>query len=190
MSLKNKFFSIVAVGLGVVMFSTFTIAQDTKTKAPEKAEKREKGERGFGKGDFDRKGHEGRRGHRGMRGGMRGEMMHGARGINLTDAQKEQIKALRQANRPNEATIAELRSLMQAKRGGTLTAEQTARAKELKEQRKANAQAVHAQIQNILTAEQKAQIEQKKQEMKLRMQERKQNRKQRSDKTSPNPVIN
>lgn len=194
MSLKNKFFSIVAVGLGVVMFSTFTMAQDKNTKSPEKSEKHEKGERGFGKGNFDRKGHEGRRGHRrmrgGMKGGMRGDMMHGARGINLTDAQKEQIKAFRQANRPNEAMIVEFRSLMQAKRVGTLTAEQTSRAKELMNQRTSNAKALHAQIQNILTAEQKAQIEQKKLEMKLRMEERKQNRKQRTDKPRPNPVIN
>ncbi|MEO7660123.1 MAG: Spy/CpxP family protein refolding chaperone [Pyrinomonadaceae bacterium] len=188
MSLKNKFFSILTVALSVVMFSAFVIAQDTTR--PEKAEKRAKGERGMGRGGFDQKGFEGRRGGRGMREGFR-RGLHGAKGINLTDAQKEQINAIREANKPDQASFEEMRSLMQAKRAGTLTDEQKARAKSLMEQRKSNAKAVHEQIQNILTAEQKAQIDQKKQEMKSRMQERMQNRKQRMGKpTSDKPVSN
>lgn len=189
MSLKNKFFSFLTVALGVVMFSTFTMAQDT-AGSPDKTEKHSKGERGVGRGGFDRKGIEGRRGGRGMREGF-GRGFHGTHGINLTDAQKEQIKAIREANKPDQAAREEIRSLMQAKRAGTLTAEQTARAKSLMEQRKNNAKSVHDQIQNVMTAEQKAQIEQKKLEMKTRKQERMQNRKQRLGKpASEKPVSN
>lgn len=180
MSLKNKFFSILTVALGVVVFSTFTMAQDTTATAPDaaKAEKRARGERGFGK-------------HKSDRMGRHGGMMGGLHGLNLTDAQKEQVKSIMQANRPGAAVMEEVRTLRTAKRDGTITADQQARFAVLKTQAKEKGRSIHEKIQAILTPEQKVQIAQKKQEMKERFDQRRQMRK---DKAAPpateKPVIN
>jgi len=164
MSLKNKFFSILTVALGVVVFSAFTMAQATTTPAPapEKAEKRAKGERGFGRGDMAGKAFGGRH-------GKRGGMMHGLRGIDLTDAQKAQIKSIRENNKPNDATLTELRTIREARKAGTaITPEQKDRMKAFREQRRAKAKSIHDQILAVLTTEQKAQIVAKKLEMRQR----------------------
>ena len=172
------------VAISVAAFSVFTFAQDktTTTATPDKVEKpakrdgREFGNREFHKRKFDREGF----GERGF-GGRHGErgMMGMMRGINLTDAQKEQLRAIREANRPDKAVMEEIRTIMTAKRDGTITAEQQARLTALKTQAREKGKSVHEQIQGILTAEQKAQIEQRKQEMKQRFEERRLERQQR-----------
>jgi protein CpxP len=167
MSSKFRFLSIFT--LAVAIFATGAFAQDKPaTATDDKAEKAQKmGKRGFGKRGF---GKFGRRGHHG---GMF-RMMHG---LNLTDAQKEQIKAIRQANKPDESVMTELKAIREARKAGTeLTADQKARVKAIREQMQANRKLVHEQIQNVLTAEQKALIEQRKQEMKTRKEQFKQNR--------------
>lgn len=163
MSLLNKLFSGVTVAAAVFAFSTITMAQDGSGTAPakEKAEKRVRAEgRGYHKGHGEGFGHK------------RGGMMRMLHGLNLTDAQKTQIKSIMDANKPDQTVRDEMKSLYEAKRNGTITAEQQARIDSLKEQAKANKQARRQQIEAILTPEQKAQLEQKKQEMKLRRQER------------------
>lgn len=174
MSLKTKFFSILTVAIGVVTFSTFTLAQDNKT---------ETGKDGMQKRDnADRRGrmHEGagREMHGGKRIGRDGGF--GLRGINLTDAQKEQIRAIREANKPTDATIQEMRAIRDARKAGAaITPEQKERMKALREQAQVKAKSVHEQILAVLTAEQKTQIEQRKQEMKQRREEFKQKRHQK-----------
>ena len=169
MSLINRFSSILTVAIAVFAFSTFTLAQEDKaaTPAPEKdkAEKYSKGHKGYGMGK-----HGWKRGirHHGM---MR--MMHK---LDLTESQRTQIRAIREANKPDQAAREEMRSLFEAKRSGTITAEQQARLTAIKEQKKANAKNVREQILNVLTAEQKAQLEQKKAEMKQRREELRQKR--------------
>ncbi|MFZ1702540.1 MAG: Spy/CpxP family protein refolding chaperone [Pyrinomonadaceae bacterium] len=176
MQSKNKFFSILALAIAVIAFSTFTFAQDAKTDAEKGEKKAARAERGEkrGRGDHGM----GRRGFAGHRGKMAGGMMM-MRGIDLTDAQKDQIKALRASNKPDQVVRDEVRSLMKAKKDGTLTAEQTTRFKAIHEEGIAKQKAMHEQVQNILTAEQKAQIETRKAEMKTRMQDRKQKFEQR-----------
>lgn len=166
MSLINRFSSILTVAIAVFAFSTFTLAQDDKiaSPAPEKgkAERHFKGEgRGFGK-------HGEGRGH--------GGMMRAFHELNLTEAQKTQIQAIMEANKPDQATREEMHTLFEAKRNGTLTADQQARLDAVKEQAQAKMKAVHEQMLNILTAEQRAQLEQKKAEMKQRHQEFRQKR--------------
>lgn len=175
MSLKNKFFSILTVALGIVVFSTFTMAQDTTAPAPEKVEKRAKGGHGFGKDKLDHKVFGGRHGDPGKRGGM----MRGLRGINLTDAQKAQVKSIMEANKPDSAIMEEARTIRKAKHDGTITAEQQARFTALKTQAREKVRSMHEQIQAVLTSEQKAQIEAKRQEMKQRFDEHKNMRKQK-----------
>lgn len=189
MSLNLRFISTLAVAGAVAAFSTFAGAQDTKaetpTTAPDKVEKPFKG-RHHGMGKF---------GGRGFGGKMHGRhMMRGfMRGIELTEAQKEKIRSIREANKPDQATMEEMRSLMEAKRSGTLTADQEARMKTFREQRLAKGKAVHEQVMDVLTAEQKAQMEKNKLEMKQRMeqfrQKREEFRKQKTDGTTDKPKV-
>jgi Spy/CpxP family protein refolding chaperone len=171
MSLKNRFFSFLTVALSVVAFATFSMAQDGST-APENTEKAAKGHhgRGMGKHKFGGRGH-GRhhRMHRGM------WMLKAA---NLTDVQKEQIKVIRESNKLNAGAKEEVQTLRKAKKDGTITADQTERLKALRLERQENRKLVHQQILAILTPEQRAQIDQKKAEMKQRFQERRQKRQQ------------
>ncbi len=136
---------------------TTEAAPKAEGKTYNKAEKRG-GKRGFGKG---------------MRGGKFGRGgFGGLRGVELSEEQKVTIKAIRDANRPNEAVREEMRSVMQARRGGTITPEQTQRAQQLREQAKQNHEIVRTQIEAVLTPEQRQQIETKRQEMGQRMEQR------------------
>ena len=176
MSLKSKLISIFTAAVSVAAFSTFTLAQDAKLTTPDTAtDKQVRGEgRQFGKHKFDREGFSGRHGGHGMRGGAM-RILHG---LNLTDAQKEQIHSIMMANKPDRANMEEAHTLVKAKHDGTITAEQQERLTALKTQAKARTMSVHQQIEAILTPEQKAQIEAKKAEMKQRMQERRDKRNQ------------
>lgn len=189
MSLKFKFISTLTLAGLVAAFSSVSMAQETKVEAPstapDKVEKPFKGHRG-GFGKFSGRGFGGKKhGSRGMRGFMRG--------IELTNAQKDQIKAIREANKPDQATMDEFRSLRKAKHDGTLTADQEARIKTLREQTQAKGKAVHEQIMNVFTTEQKAQIEKNKLEMKQRheqfRQKREEFRKQKNDDTVDKPKV-
>lgn len=167
MSSKFRFLSIFT--LAVAIFATGAVAQDKPaTSTDDKAEKAQKmGKHGFGKRSFGKRGF-GKFGRGGHRGGMFGMM----RGLNLTDTQKEQIKLIRQSNKPSEAVMAELKAIREARKAGTdLTAEQKARLTEIREQRIANSKLVHQQILNLLTADQKALLELRKQERKARMEQ-------------------
>ena len=170
MSLKNKFFSALTMAFAVFAFSTFVSAQETTKTDSDNTQKQEKREwRKGGKRDGMGKGF--RRG-----GGMRGGLMRGFRDLNLTDAQKAQIKTIMDANRPDQATMEEMKTLHQAKRNGSLTADQQARMEVLKNQAREKGQAVHQQVLAVLTPEQLQQLEAKKAEMKQKREERKQMR--------------
>jgi Spy/CpxP family protein refolding chaperone len=95
--------------------------------------------------------------HRGMMGGFRV-----LRQLNLTDAQKQQARAIIQNDVTNTNTKAareELAKLRSQRREGTLTPEGMARAKELHKQFKESRQGVRNQLAGILTTEQKAKLE-------------------------------
>lgn len=173
MSLKNKILTAAALTVAVGAFSTFAAAQTNNGAAPDdNTQKQEQSERrGFGRrGDGMRGGH-----HGGGKFGMRG-----LRGINLTDAQKEQVRNIMETNRTaNQAVFEEFRTLRQAMRGGTLDATQQARLETLKEQMKQNAEATRTQVLAILTQEQRTQLEQQKEEMRKRHEERRQLRQNR-----------
>jgi len=169
MSLRSRFFTIAALAIATATFSTFASAQGTPANSSDSVQTQEKGERkAYGK----RGGHD-----KGMRGGKHGGM-RGLRGIDLTDAQKEQLKAIHESNRPNEAAKQEMLTLRQAKRDGTLTVEQKERFKTLRLQSRDKAQALRLQIEGILTPEQRTQLETRKAEMQKRMQERRELRRQ------------
>lgn len=167
MSLKNKFFSALTFAFALFAFSTFASAQETP-KTDTDAQKQEKREWRKGKRDGMGKGF--RRG-----GGMRG-----FRDLNLTDDQKAKIRTIMESNRPDQALREEMQTIRQAKRDGTMTAEQQERLKTLRGQFKTKHEAVQQQILAVLTPEQRQQFEAKKAEMKLKREEfRKQRRENR-----------
>lgn len=162
MSLSSKLFS---GALAISAFAFAASAQDSAAKpSGEKDDRVMRGER-HGRGDSF--------GRHGGRGGF------GLRGIDLTDAQREQLRQIHEANKPSEAQMTEMRTLHEAKRNGTLTADQEARLKAIREEGRQKAESVRAQVMNLLTPEQKAQLEQRKQEMKQRRDQMREQRKQR-----------
>lgn len=173
MTIKNKILSVFTLVLGIAIFSTAVVAQDGSTDKGDKnkAEKTYKREGGWGKHGMGRGGFKGR----GMMKGRMGGMF--MRGLDLTDAQKIQIKAIREANRPDPAVMMEMRELRKAKFEGTITAAQEARMTALRDQQIAKQRSVRDQIHAVLTAEQKAKIEERKQKMELRFKERMEKRK-------------
>lgn len=182
MSLKNKIFTTVTLAFAVGAFSSLASAQTTTAPQPDAMQKQEKREgRGFGR--------RGERGDKGMRGGdHRGGKfgMHGLRGVNLTDAQKEQLRGIMEANRTaGKTNHEEFRTLREAKRAGTLTAEQQEKLQTMREQMKQNAEQTRAQVLAILTPEQRTQLEQQKMEMEKRREERKQMRQNRQAPDAP-----
>lgn len=174
MSLKNKLVSTFTLGAAVFAFSAIGMAQEVTTTTTDKTDKVKGEHRGHGKRGFGRGDHDGKRGHhRGM--GKMGMF----RGIDLTEDQKAQFKAIHQANKPSQELRDEMRTLRSAKRAGTITADQQLRIDTLKAQAKEKRASLKSQIDAILTAEQKLQIQTKRQEMKLKMQERREQRKLR-----------
>lgn len=180
MSFKSRFFSLITLSVATAAFATFASAQETTTTTPDNIQKQEKRERkAFGK--------YGKGMHGGKRGGM---MMRGLRGIDLTDAQKEQLRVIHENNKPNETVMQEMQAIRQAKRdGGTITPEQKERLKVLRMQAREKGEAVHQQVLAILTPEQRQQMETRKEEMRKKMEERRELRKQNKS-TTEKPTDN
>ena len=165
MTFKTRSLSILILGLGLAGAS---FAQDTKTTTPDaSATPTTKVERHAGKHGERTEGKFGR-GEFGKFGGPMGGFGGFGPGVTLTDDQKAQIQKIHEANKPDPATFQELRTIMEARRSGTITDAQKARAKELREQQAAKAKAVREQIEAILTPDQKAQIQKNQEERKAR----------------------
>ncbi len=176
MAIKHKFITFLTLAVAVFGLTTFVAAQETVPADDQKTIQKRDGRRGMR--DGMRQGGRGK--HRfGRRGGMR---MGGFRGLNLTEAQRAQMKSIMEANRPNESVRTEMRTLMQAKRDGTITPEQQERARTLKAQGREKAGLVRQQMLAVLTPEQVQQMEQRKLEMKQRWEERRQLRQKRETK--------
>ena len=173
MSLKSRFSSAITLAFAVGAFGVVASAQETVPAPKDDTQKVEKRERGFGR-------HGGERGHRGGRhGGMRGGMF-GLRGIELTDAQKEQIRQIHEANKPNDALVAELRTIREARKSGTaLTDAQKDRIKAIRDEMQTKRESVHQQVLNVLTTEQRQQLETRKAEMEKRREEMREKRQER-----------
>jgi len=172
MSFKHKFISAITLAFAVGTFTTFVAAQDSSTTNQQDSTKKER--------KLERRG-DGVRGGKGMRGGKHGgnRMMMGAlRRLNLTDAQKEQVKTIHESNKPNPAQREEMRGLAQKKRDGSITEQELTRLKEIKTQMRASAKQTHNAVLAVLTAEQRTQLDQMKQEMRQRREERRGMRKE------------
>ncbi|MEK6334372.1 MAG: Spy/CpxP family protein refolding chaperone [Acidobacteriota bacterium] len=84
----------------------------------------------------------------------------GLRELNLTADQQQQVRSIMERNLNSTKTLREeLRTLGQKRSEGTLTPEDQARAKELHQQMAHSRRGVMAEVQGILTTEQRAQLE-------------------------------
>lgn len=181
MSLKQKFISAVTFVFAIFALTTFAAAQDNGVNSQNSSDKREKREhRKFG---------ENRRG--GFEKEMRGEhgekmMTRGLEKLNLTDAQKAQVRQIVESSRAaSQSAFEQLRALRMKKRDGSITAEEQTRLDALKTQLKASAEQTQNSILAILTAEQRAQLEQIKAERKQKMRERREMRENRQSESAP-----
>ena len=179
---KIKFNLVAVLVLTFGVFAGAALAQDTTTTSP-KQDNTEKSDK------FQRRGGRMGRGGEGFRGGMHrdGGPFAMLRGIELTDAQKAQIKTILDSNRPDQAALDQMKSLREARKGGTqLTADQKAQLKATRQAQAAKMKSVHEQILNVLTAEQKAQLDQRRLQMEQRRQQRRELRKDKPtlDKTT------
>ena len=168
-------FNIVAVFiLALGVFTGAALAQDTTT-APKQdnIQKQDKFERRGG----GRRG--GREGFGGLRRGGPDGMLRMFHDLNLTDAQKAQIKTILDSNKPDQAQIDQMKAIRESRKTGTqLTAEQKEQLKASRQAQRAKMQSVHEQLLSVLTPEQKAQLDAKHKEMEQRFQNRKQFRRQ------------
>lgn len=171
MSLGRKIASAFMFAFAMITITTYVAAQDNSTTdKTDKAQKERKTGRGEGYG---------KRGGRGMRDGMRGGGgMRGLKNLDLTDAQKEQIRGIMETSRTaNEPIRQEMRTLMEKRRGGEeLTETDRARLKDLRTQMKQTAEQNHNTILGILTPEQREKLETMKQEKQKRREEFRQRR--------------
>lgn len=180
MSLKKKFVSTVALTFAVGAFTTFAAAQNAPAPTTDSMQNQERVERtnkrGYGKG---------------MRGGRHGGdrmMLRSLGKLDLSDAQKEQVRVVFENHKTqNQPQMEEMRGLMQKKRDGVISADEQNRLQNLKTQMKLSKDQLNASITAILTAEQRAELDKLKEEMRQRMIERRQNR---QNQMSPAPQDN
>jgi Spy/CpxP family protein refolding chaperone len=114
------------------------------------------------------------KGRRHHRRGNRHMMMGAMQKLNLSDAQRTQMRAIAERNAGStKALREELRNLrVQSKQGGTLTSEQQARLETLRTELRSAKKSSHAEMVNVLTPEQRTQLEALKAEAKARRQQR------------------
>ncbi|MCY7375485.1 MAG: hypothetical protein LH472_05885 [Pyrinomonadaceae bacterium] len=169
MSLKQKFISTVTLAITVGAFGTFVSAQQTPTEDGA-MQRQERVERRGGRGKFGKEGRGGKHGGDRM-------MMRSLGKLNLTDAQKEQTRAVFENHKiQNQPQFEELRGLAMKKRDGIISADEQTRFKELRTQMKASNDQLQTSILAILTTEQRTQLDQMKEEMKQKRMERRQSR--------------
>lgn len=181
MSIKRKLIAAITFAFAVVLFTAVVPAQDPNTdnKNVQKRERREMRD-----GRCDRCQGMGRN----FRGGRRSGLMRELRWAGLTEAQKVQVKTIMDARRASmQGSREEIKPILQAKRDGTITAEQQERLNAFKARMKEDAKQTREQVLAILTPEQKAAIEQKKAEMKQKREQFRQMRENKKPQTENKP---
>ena len=178
MSFVKKIASGSVLALAMFTLTTFVAAQDNNS-TDNQTDKSQK-ERRYGRGEGF-----GKRGGKGMRGGRGGFGMHGLKNLDLTDAQREQIRGIMEtAKTANEPLREEMRSLMEKRRGGSeLSDSDRTRLKDLRIQMRQFAEQTHNTILGLLTADQRQKLEVMKQEKQKRREEYRQRRQQNAPTT-------
>ena len=128
-----------------------------------------------------------REGHRhGRMGRHRG--FSGMRELNLTEEQRQQQRAIVQRQLGNtKAQREELFKLREKRIAGTLTPEDEARVQSLHREIRDSRQGMRTELESVLTAEQRARLEQLKTERKERGDERREHKRERREHREPMP---
>jgi Spy/CpxP family protein refolding chaperone len=179
MSLRKNLLGISGI---ILAFGMVAIAQQpqtpTTTEGTLKRDRLERRER-LREGVDGMRRHGGREGF-GHRGPAPGNIL---RGIELTEAQRQQIRAITQRRlEGTKAQREELFKLRDKRIAGTFSAEDEARAKALRQEIHAAMEGIRTETEGVLTAEQKARIEELQKERKTM---REQRMKERLEKRKP-----
>ena len=162
---------ILAVGTGAFAQE----AQSQRVPAQDEARQKDRIERMERHGE--RMGGREGIGRRGMR---RQGMGHLMRELNLTEEQRQQSRAIMQRRLESmKPQREELFKLREKRIAGTFTADDEARAKVLHQEMRAAREGVREEMAGVLTAEQKAKLEELKKERKERMEQRVKERQER-----------
>jgi Spy/CpxP family protein refolding chaperone len=161
--IRRKTLTLATLALGLMfIFGMSAFAQQTQPQN--------------GGGNAPQQGERGERRRGGPRGGGFG-MGRGLRDLNLSDAQKEQARAIfdrfAASIRPQREQLEQLR---EQKKAGTAPADATERFKALRSQIHEAEKAMHAELLNILTPEQRTKFEQMQKERKERRDQMRQRR--------------
>lgn len=176
MFLRKSIISVLGLSLILASVAGAQEAQPQSSTTPD-ARMKARSER------LARRGEQGKR-----RAGMRhrgGIGRHLMRELNLTDEQRQQARAIMQRRLAGTKTQREeLFSLREKRIAGTFTADDEARAKALRQEMRAAMQGSRAEMEGLLTAEQKAKLEQLEQDRKSRIEERRNRRQEFLNKNS------
>lgn len=175
MSLR-KSLTVVSLTLGLICaFSAVAFGQQPTT--PDNGQQQRQWGRGGGGG--------------GNRRGMGGEgqgMMRVLEQLNLTDAQKQQVKSIEdKLQADTKSQREELRSLRESNQGGTPSADTQSRMQTLRSQIEAANKTAHDAIMNVLTSDQRTQLEQLMKERRERQGDRRDNRPNQPNNQPNNP---
>ena len=185
MFLRKRLLGLIGIILAV---GTLAIAQEAQPQAPAapdsalRKERMEQRRERLRERVGRREGREGIARHRGGEGfGRRGPGIgHFANELNLTEAQRDQSRAIMQRRlESTKAQREELSRLGEKRAAGAITAEDSARAKALRDSIRSSMEAARAEMVGILTAEQKAKLEGLKAERKAKHEERMKERQER-----------
>jgi periplasmic protein CpxP/Spy len=170
MSLRNKLAGM-GLSLGLVLCSgAVAFAQQTGSTAPAATTTTTQQQEWPGHGQ--RRRGEGKRGE-GRRGHEMGGMMRMLHELDLTDAQKQQARAIMERFRASTQTQREeLSKLHDRGEQSTMSPEERTRAEQLHNEMRASMKQMHTELLAILTPEQRTKLEQRKQEFKERRKER------------------
>lgn len=180
MKITEKIKTLTIASLSAVALAApIAYAQSTATPQDNKQITRGEGHGGHRNGGGDQERGEGwGRGERGERGGMRGMMF---RGINLTDEQKTKMQSISQSFRERTQSLhqevrAKRQELRQASEGNTfnesLATQKLTESAGLQAKLMGEEFMMRQEMLSVLTAEQKAQLEQKRAEFKAKRGER------------------
>ena len=163
---------ISSVILAVLALTAVTYAQQKPASTPEKMGSDQEGPRAG-----RRHGRMGR--HRGLA---------GMRELNLTEEQRQQQRAIVQRQLGNtKAQREELFKLREKRFAGTMTPEDEARVQSVRREIRDSMQGIRAEMEAVLTPEQRARLEQLKSERRARRDERREHRRERREHRDPTP---
>ncbi|HET6670543.1 MAG TPA: Spy/CpxP family protein refolding chaperone [Pyrinomonadaceae bacterium] len=163
---------ILSTSLALLALTAITYAQQQQTPAEENQVSGQKGPR-----EGRRQGRMGR--HRGF------AALHK---LNLSEEQRQQQRAILQRQLgTTKAQREELFKLREKRFAGTLTAEDQARVQALRRELRDSMQSTRTEMETVLTAEQRAKLEELKTQRKVRRDEMREHRRDRREHREPMP---